>query len=963
MKRKFVLIAAFAFLFGLWWIKNPVSSQNEKSDQNIVPLAREAVVFAESEPISSFAPARPEMDKTSRKIERQISETKEIKNKERVRIEDRNARHDADAALLARSVDEPMPAPGLTFDGLSSNDNAAAYGFRAVPPDPTGDVGPNHYVQAVNLLVRVYDKSGNAQTPPFKLSSVFAPLNTTCSRRDDGDPIVQYDQLADRWILSAFCTAQPPFRQMIAVSKTSDPIGSYYVYEFVMPNFKLNDYAKFGVWRDAYFMTNDQFLGSDFAGTGAFAFDREKMLAGDRTASYIYFDLASASLIKLGGMLPADLDGLQTPPANAPGIFVSYTATEYGDGQDAIKLFDFRPNFQNPSLSTFTERSESPIAVAAFDPTSPPERADIRQPAPGDLLDSQSDRLMYRVAYRNFGASESLVFNQTVRATPAGEIYQAGVRLYELKRTGQNSPFAVQNGVTIGDATASRWMASAAQDFQGNLAVGYSLSSSEKKPQIVYAGRAATDETNAVRTERVLHEGTGVQTAFGYRWGDYSTLVVDPIDDCTFWYTNEYYSRESEQESQFGWKTRVGNFKFPTCQNAPRGAIQGRVTNAATGQPIANAVVKIGLDYVRRTDENGNYSFVLPPQSQTLSVNAPGFRAQFIEIPISDRANLTQNFVLQPISAMQNLGAEITAESCNRNFAIEPGETVTINLPLKNIGAAAAVNFTVTLESHSGVTNPSATQNYGNVAVGQTVVRSFTFTAAPNLACGEMLILVFRVQDGGETIGDFTQTFNAGARKIVLSENFSGSSAPNLPAGWTTASTGAPDVWQTVLVEPTQMDFAAFSSEAITASVNELISPVFPVTSRGAKLTFRNKYDLEATFLRNKFYDGAVLEIRYNRGQWRDILQAGGSFETGGYDGVIDEFHQNPLSRRLAWSSKSGTGDEATFVLTSVNLPISAVGKKVQLRWRVGTDIGGRRQGQWIDNVEVQDGFVCSCSN
>ncbi|HEX8197227.1 MAG TPA: hypothetical protein VF571_13625, partial [Pyrinomonadaceae bacterium] len=323
MKRKFVLLALFAFLFGFFSAKNPVSSQNEKTGREIEPLARQAVAFAVSEPVGSFAPARPESGKTSRRIEK-LQEAKEIKNKERVRVEAPNALHDADNAL-AQFLAEQMPASGLSFDGLSSNDNAAAYGFRPVPPDPTGDVGPNNYVQAVNVLVRVYDKAGNAETPPFKLSSLFAPLNTPCSRRDDGDPIVQYDQLADRWILSQFCTVQPPFRQMIAVSKTGDPAGSYFIYEFVMPSFRLNDYPKFGVWRNAYFMTTDQFVGSDFTGTGAFAFDREKMLAGNPAAGYVYFDLASPSLVRLGGMLPADLDGLQPPPENAPGIFVSYT--------------------------------------------------------------------------------------------------------------------------------------------------------------------------------------------------------------------------------------------------------------------------------------------------------------------------------------------------------------------------------------------------------------------------------------------------------------------------------------------------------------------------------------------------------------------------------------------------------------------------------------------------------------
>jgi len=176
-----------------------------------------------------------------------------------------------------------MPSPGISFDGLSNYNNIDAYGVVIIPPDMIGDVGPNHYVQAVNALVRVYDKSGDPLTPPFKMSELFGPLNTPCSVRNDGEATVLYDQLADRWLLSQYCTLFPPFRQMIAISKTGDPTGAYFVYEFVMPNVRLNDVAKFGVWPDGYYMSTDEFIGSDFAGSGMFAFDRNKMLAGDPT--------------------------------------------------------------------------------------------------------------------------------------------------------------------------------------------------------------------------------------------------------------------------------------------------------------------------------------------------------------------------------------------------------------------------------------------------------------------------------------------------------------------------------------------------------------------------------------------------------------------------------------------------------------------------------------------------------
>ncbi len=343
----------------------------------------------------------------------------------------------------------PMPEPGLSVPGLSNLDNALVHQLLIIPPDMTGDVGPKHYVQILNSLIRVFDKNGQPMSPPFKLSSLFESLGTVCSTRNDGLPVVLYDALADRWLISQTCNAFPPFRQMLAVSRTGDPLGQYYTYEFVMPNVKLNDFPKFGVWPDGYYMSTDEFLGADYVGAGAFAFDRSKILAGDPTASYIYFNLQVPVGPRRKGLLPSDLDGLLPPADGTPNTFASYTATEYGDAQDAIRLYDFHADFAAPENSTFTERSESPIAVAAFDPTSPEGRPDIWQPEPGEKLDSQSDRLNYRLAYRNFGTHESLVVNQTVQtgASP----YRAGVRVYEFRKTG--AAYAVLEQATIGDTT------------------------------------------------------------------------------------------------------------------------------------------------------------------------------------------------------------------------------------------------------------------------------------------------------------------------------------------------------------------------------------------------------------------------------------------------------------------------------------------------------------------------------
>jgi hypothetical protein len=970
MKKRLVAFLAIVFAVSFFIFLQEktesklLNSSKTQTFSELVPLNVRAAAFGVSAPVSSFAPAAPASSETNKKTAEE--KARAVPNNLPFRKQVPGAIHDADASL-ARASAVPMPTPLLSFNGLSSNDNAAAFGFRVIPPDPNGDVGPNHYVQSVNSLTRVFDKAGNPLTPPFKLSSIFAPLGTPCSARDDGDPIALYDPLADRWLLSQYCNNFPPFRQLIAVSQTGDPTGAYYVYEFVMPNVKLNDYTKFGVWTDAYYMSTDEFLGSDYAGSGAFAYDKQKLLSGDASASYIYFNLGSPTTIRIGGLLPSDLDGLNAPPAGDPNIFVGYKATEYGDAQDAIRLFNFHADFANPQNSTFTERAESPVAVAAFDPTSTDGRADIFEPAPGEALDSQSDRLMYRVAYRNFGTHDSLVFNQTVRVSPVGGTYRGGVRVYELRRNLLSvppfTPFTVNEAATVGDNENSRWMGSAAQDNQGNLAVGYSTGSETKKPSITYTGKLASEPAGTFRNEENLAVGTGVQKAFGFRWGDYSAMSVDPADGCTFWYTNEYFTQASEDESDFGWLTQIGKFRFTECANAPKATFQGSVANSSNGQPIQNATVTANVVYRRNTNAAGSYgSLIVVPNTYTLTASATDFRSQTVTVAIADGQTLTQNFSLAPTAVFENPVSNITAESCTPNGAIDPTETVTINISLQNTGAVNTTNLVATLLPVGGVTDPSAPQNYGAMTVnGPSVSRAFTFTASPALICGDVISITLQLQDGADDLGTVSINMNTGVKRVAFQENFDGVTAPALPGGWTTSASGVQLPWKTVTNRLQTAPNSVFSPDPNNIGLNELVSPVFPVTTTKAEIQFRNWYEFETTFLRNKLYDGGVLELKIGAGDWQDVEAAGGVFLSGGYDGVLDSCCQNPLGGRRGWSGRSGLNQTSEFVTAKAKLPASAAGQNVQLRWRVGTDIGTFREGQYIDNLLVTDGYACAC--
>lgn len=961
--RKFVFLAAVVLTVAFALFRAAPSRSADVSETISGPIWSIAFRFAISEPVNVVAArdsSRHKHGSLPQPALRSVGTTGETAaNIDR-------SKHDLDA-FPARSSLVPMPTPSLSFDGLANYDNITAYNAVIIPPDTIGDVGPRHYVQAVNALIRVFDKSGAALTSPFRLSELFAPLGTPCSSRDDGEPVVVYDPLADRWILSQYCTAFPPFRQMIAVSRSDDPTGAYFVYEFVMPGIRLNDFAKFGVWPNGYYMSTEEFTGADFSGQGVFAFDRDKMLIGDPTASYVYFNRSVAGPARRGNLLPSDLDGLRPPPNGAANTFVGYSATEYGDPQDALHLFDFHADFANPANSTFTERSESPLAVAAFDPTSPDGREDIVQPPPGAMLDSNSDRLSYRAAYRNFGSSESIVVNQTVRLSQAP--YRAGIRLYELRRN--SGPFTVTEQSTIGNTQSSRWIGSAAQDGNGNIAVGYNHVADDRPPSLLYTGRLATETAGTFRDEGTLVTGTGVQRIQSVgRWGDYSGMSVDPVDDCTFWMTGEYYTLESQQFHEMTWLTRIGRFKFPECAPAPRAMITGSVTSASGGNPIAGASVRASV-YSRLTDASGNFGdLAILPGTYTVTASARGYRQQSVSLTLSNGQAAIQNFVLEPIPVIDSTGTILASESCAINGVPDPGETVTISVALRNTGTIPTQNLTATLLPGNGVINPGPPQNYGAMPVNSSPVsRSFAFTVNPSTLCGSKVTMTFHLEDGPSDLGNIAIELQTGKQQIAFSESFDRTPLGFLPPRWSRAETHTNQFeppgernWRVSNARSTAGGKAAFSRDLQFVGVNQMVTPAFRVQSPEARVRFQNWYELETTFLRNRRYDGSVLEIRIGNGPWQNITTAGGVFESGGYDGPIDTCCQNPLGGELGWSGRSGVNATSEFILSAARLPAAAAaGQLVQLRWRMGTDVGTFREGQYIDDLVVTDGYRCGC--
>ena len=509
-----------------------------------------------------------------------------------------------------------MPSPLLTFEGMNQADGCG----NCIPPDPNGAVGPNHYVEMVNSSYSVYTKTGTRLVGPVHINQLWSQLPGRCQVDNDGDPIVVYDHLADRFVLSQFAVngGNGPFAQCIAVSTSPDPTGSYYVYEFDQDVF--NDYPHLGVWPDAYFMTTNNFggTGGTFSGAGVHAFERDKMLHG-QPAREVYFDEGLVDT-SFGGMLTSNLDG-QPPPLGSPSYFaeVDSQINTPSLGADALRIWKFHVDWSNPASSTFglSGQPNSIVPVAMWTPSQCVEAQGtcVPQLASPYQLDVIGDRLMFRLAYRNFGDHEALVLNHSVVADA-----RIGVRWYEVRSPG-SSPVIYQQSTYAPVDSLYRWMGSIAMDHFGDIALAYSTSSPASFPSLAYSGRLAGDPLNQLsQGETQMFAGAGPENVAFFappvgRWGDYTDLTVDPTDGCTFWYVNEYFASLTDQGANAPgapWQTRIGNFKFPTCVATPVQLISvaSRKTHGNAGTFDINLPLDGSGVECRSGGPNGNYTLI-----------------------------------------------------------------------------------------------------------------------------------------------------------------------------------------------------------------------------------------------------------------------------------------------------------------------------------------------------------------
>jgi hypothetical protein len=547
------------------------------------------------------------------------------------------------------SINAPAPPPSASFEGLNFGANGNGH-----PPDTVGDVGPTYYIQSINTSIGIFDKAtGNLITAPsFNTFMSQGHFGNLCDTNNFGDPVVLYDTFEDRWIITDFAFTltggvvnNPPGAfQCVAVSKTGDPILGGWNFYSVNTAGGLGDYPKFGIWPDGLYMTASMFnyAGTTFLNPRAYAFNKAQMYAGAASVQIISFDMPNSDFT----VLPSNAR-LQTgtPPTGMPNYYLSTWQFT-----NAVTVYKFHVDWNSPAASTFTG-PDVPLAATSW-----PNSAVPNAPSQGgNNLDVLQIRAMMQNQYTNIGGVESLWATHTVRrgSTVLPSTGFAAPRFYQVTVTGGTVAPNITQAATFdpdGANVIHRFMPSSALDRAGNMALGYSTSSSTTKPAIKYAGRLATDPINTFsQTEQLLIQGAGTQTgncgtSACTRWGDYSAMTLDP-DGCTFWYTNMYYAVDGLNHH-----TRIGSFTLPQCTTVGQGSIQGTVASSSGGGPINGATVNLG-SRTTTTDPSGFYSFTGLPAGTYPGMTAsfPGYTsASATNVVVNEASITTQNFVLSP---------------------------------------------------------------------------------------------------------------------------------------------------------------------------------------------------------------------------------------------------------------------------------------------------------------------------
>jgi len=682
--------------------------------------------------------------------------------------------------FMGAAISAPT-AVGLGFDGVGVG--LAGFNPSSNPPDVNGHVGATQYVQWNNTSFAVFSKAGALLYGPAAGRTLFQSLGGVCASHNDGDPVVSYDILAGRWVLSQFAVGGPAAsasHQCFAVSVTSDATGAYNLYDFVTDGLNFVDYPHTAVWPDGYYMSAHVFnaAGTAYVAGRIYAFERDKMIAG-LPARQVSADLANQY-----GFLPADLDSITPPPVGEAEFVLG------PDGQFTNQTDSTRVAITWGATPTITLTSAVISTTGISDPpcvNSPNGRDCVPQPPPAvgaDYLDNLAGHFMYRLAYRNNGTQaapqESLLATAPVPGSASSPAHGA-VKWWEFRNAGNSTatPTVFQSG-TFDPDTAYRFMPSIAMDKDQNIALGYTKSSTTIKPGVYMTGRLAADAAGTMGAETTVMAGGGSQTAnAGNRWGDYSSMTLDPVDQCTFYYTSEYL----KADGIFNWSTRIAPYKFPSCTAAAAwGTVSGTITSCATGLPLSGVVVTLSNGFAGSSDASGNYSILVPPGTYSASAadaarNCTTSSPATVSVISTSGATTSQNFCMNGTSNLQTNGLTLDDSTTgNNNGIVNLNECVKLNVPLKNNGCATETAIAAVLTtSTAGVTITQPNSVYPNLSIDASASNStpFQFQTSNSFVCGTVInfTLTASYASGSKALGISIPTCAGGPNQTIPSSS------------------------------------------------------------------------------------------------------------------------------------------------------------------------------------------------
>jgi PKD repeat protein len=563
-----------------------------------------------------------------------------------------------------------------------------------LPSDANGTVGPNHYMQTVNTTFAVYDKVGNLVAGPTAMNTLFSGVPG--SSYNDGDPLILFDEQAQKWLAVEFSISGSPYYMLIAVSQTNDPTGAWWRWSFVMNG--IPDYEKMGVWHDGYYMgTNYGQLTSSY--DDVYVFERSAMITGAASPQMVAFHNSNKPAQAFHCIMPLDADGASAP-ASSPGQFITINDNAWS-GSDELRIYELDVNWTTPSSSTFIMTQQIPVASFDSQFNETWGVGDIAQQGTSNLVDAQNYTLMTRGQYKNWGTSQSIVCCHTVDVDNTNH---AGQRWYELEKTSQSdASWAIRQQGTYAPDAHSRFNGSVAINDNHEIAIGYSISSSSMSPNIRYTGQSASSNAAAnglmdiAESANLAQLTAQSQTSYS-RWGDYSLMTIDPVDGVTFWYTTEYYSS--------GKKTQIMNFTIGSSVLTAQ--FSGVPTSVAVGSTVTFTNASYGPNPITSynwTFEGGTPGTATGQGPHIITYNTPGIYD--VSLTVGDGSSTDSEIKLNYINASYSTSGTYTAGDISTDFGFQtlPGSStcpgsLTVNIPAGATITSVDVQYQMTAQNN-----------------------------------------------------------------------------------------------------------------------------------------------------------------------------------------------------------------------------------------------------------------------